>query len=88
MECLLRRKQPVLMDDIGLLLFEISMSDFDDFYHVFLPNLVSTMTRSSELKQTVRKAWPDQRDSVSFVSNCQSFLSKYRYAMSISSLVS
>mmetsp|Transcript_11685 Transcript_11685/g.16906 ORF Transcript_11685/g.16906 Transcript_11685/m.16906 type:complete len:264 (-) Transcript_11685:101-892(-) len=82
METLLARSQPLLVEEISLLLFELANSDMDIFFSSFLPSLIGTLQISEEMKISLKGSWPDERDSSTFCASCQNFLSEYRYVMS------
>jgi len=81
MEALLARHQPLLVDEISLLLFEMAESDMDNFFGIFLPGVINSLPMNDTLKEAVRVSWPSEKDSTSFCVNCHSFLSEYRFGM-------
>ena len=80
LEDLMKMSQPLLVDDLNLLCYEMASVDLYDFFGKILPQIVDSMSIDGEKKVSVLQAFGSSDiDSISFRSNCENFLSEFRY---------
>ncbi|GMH64787.1 hypothetical protein TrRE_jg7673, partial [Triparma retinervis] len=79
LEDLLKLNQPLLVDDMNILLFEMVSSDFDGFFKSILPSMIDSMGITNEEKISMLETWGREEDSISFRQRCESFLSEFRF---------
>ena len=80
LEDLMKLQQPLLVDDLNLLCFEIASVSIADFFNKDLPSIVESMPITSEQKLSCLEVFKsDTVDSVSFRNNCENFLAEFRY---------
>lgn len=80
LEDLMKLQQPLLVDDLNLLVFEIASVDIADFFNIILPTIIESMPITSEQKVSCMGVFKsDNVDSVSFRNNCENFLAEFRY---------
>lgn len=79
LEDLLKLNQPLLVDDMNVLLFEMVSSDFDGFFNSILPSMIDSMGITNEEKISMLETWSKEEDSITFRQSCESFLSEFRF---------
>ena len=83
LEDLLKLNQPLLVDDLNMLLFEMVSADFGHFFAVILPQIVDGMSIAAQSKVEILQTWGREEDCVSFRQNCENFLGEFRYISKI-----
>jgi len=76
---LLKLNQPLLVDDMNLLLFEMVSSDFNGFFNSILPGMIDSMGITNEEKISMMETWSREEDNVTFRQSCENFLSEFRF---------
>jgi len=86
MEALLAEHLAMLSSDFSKLLYDLARSDWGNFWDSYLSGLIASMPLDGELKENLRQAWRmggKEMSLTEFCSDCQDFLTEYKYSKSL-----